>query len=199
MAGSKYNANAAIIIRTGCEMKTNTNAGITLIELVVGFTIASLIIAALMNFTSTGLRGTNKGMAHLSIMQSASILMAQIEYDILRASQVVSPAPGVAASAVQLRILTDDDEGRANVIYSDINTGIERRFDNSTINNSYIFCRDMQTTISFRQARFTDTINSTRTIGMWIELTVTAPEKFGTKEEFSMKRLIMCKNILELL
>jgi hypothetical protein len=122
--------------------------------------------------------------------------MSQIEYDLLRASHILDPALGVSENSTRWELLTDDLSGFGTVIYTDSSKGVERNFISDSDNEKYLFCKDLQTEISFRHVFFNDPVNATEKIGMWVTLRVKTAEKFSTTEEFSMKRLFMCKNII---
>ena len=65
---------------------------VTLAEVIIGIVLSALIIIGVMRVFTSGMRGSTKGLAHQANMETASILMAQIEYDLLRATEIKSPA-----------------------------------------------------------------------------------------------------------
>ena len=64
---------------------------VTLIEVIIVVGLAAMIIVAVMNLFSSGMKGSAKGLAHQTNMESASIIMSQIEYDLLRATKILNP------------------------------------------------------------------------------------------------------------
>lgn len=172
-------------------------SGITLAEMAIGLIIISIIFVVVFNVFSIGLRGSNKGMAHLTIMEGAAILLSQIEYDLLRASVVKDPADGASDKDARWEILLDDSSGKGTIMYNLLDEGIERTIDAAGKQYKYVYCRGLKVAMKFQHVTLPDPANAQKKVGMWVELTVEAPEKFGTEEKFSMKRLIICKNILD--
>lgn len=173
----------------------NNRRGITLIEITVGVLIIGVIFAVVFNIFGVGLRGSHKGMAHLTIMEGAAILLSQIEYDLLRAYALTDPADGAADKDARWEIFTDDSSGKGIVMYNLLNDGIERTLEIGGTANKHVYCRGLKVGLKFHHISLPDTESSVRKVGMWVELSVATPEKFGTAEQFSMKRLIICKNI----
>ncbi|PKL43999.1 MAG: hypothetical protein CVV41_09555 [Candidatus Riflebacteria bacterium HGW-Riflebacteria-1] len=177
-------------------MKQNRpRRGITLIEITIGLIIISAIFAVVFNIFGVGLRGSHKGMAHLTIMEGAAILLAQIEYDLLRAYALTDPADGSSDKVARWEIFTEDSSGDGIVMYNLSDEGIERTLEVGGTVNKYVYCRGLTVGIKFHHISLPDPENSLKRVGMWVELSVAAPEKFATVEKFSMKRLIICKNI----
>ncbi len=173
--------------------------GLTMVEVVVGVLIISIILAVLMNFFGAGLRGSSKGMAHLTNMEAAAVLMSQIEYDLLRASIVKDPACNVSDKVARWDVLTDDGAGKATVIYNQLAGGIERQFDSAAGNLKHMYCRGLDVSLSFRHVVFDDPARAVQKTGMWVELIVSSAKKSSSTEEFRMKRLFICRNIQSLI
>ncbi|MBU1106608.1 MAG: type II secretion system GspH family protein [Candidatus Riflebacteria bacterium] len=193
-----FRKNQSVALRrqdSGCQA-LGRRSGITLVELVIGIVIISLLFVVVMNIFGAGLRGSNKGMAHLTIMEGAAILLSQIEYDLLRASVLLDPAVGTADKVARWEMLVDDAAGKGTIIYNLLDNGIERSLDVAGDQHKYVYCRGLKVGLQFHHVCMPDPENSAQRVGMWVELSVTAPEKFGTTEKFSMKRLIICKNII---
>ncbi|KAF1081233.1 MAG: hypothetical protein GQF41_2501 [Candidatus Rifleibacterium amylolyticum] len=171
--------------------------GITLAELAIGLIIVSIIFVAVFNIFSVGLRGSNKGMAHLTIMEGAAILLSQIEYDLLRASLIKDPSAGSSDKDARWEILIDDSSDKGIIMYNLLDNGIERTVDVAGKQHKYIYCRGLEVGLKFQHVTLPDPATAQQKVGMWVELSLKAPEKFGTEEKFSMKRLIICKNILD--
>ncbi len=167
--------------------------GVTLIEVTIGVFIVSLLLAAVMNLFGAGMRGSKKGMAHLTNMESAAILMSQIEYDLLRSVDLLDPAPGVSDKVARWKILTPEGEG--TIIYNLLPGGIERKLDAGSDDQKYLYCKGLDVKLAFRHVTFDSAPGSGAKAGMWVELSVASPKKLGSTEEFKMKRLILCRNI----
>lgn len=175
--------------------KQNSCRGLTIIEIVVGALIISVVMAVLMNVFGAGLRGSSKGMAHLTNMEAAAVLMSQIEYDLLRASVIKDPASNTSDKVARWDVLTESGSGKGTVIYNQTAGGIERQFDSDAGNLKHTYCRGLDVAISFRHVVFDDPTRAVQKAGMWVELRVASPRKSNTSEEFKMKRLILCRNI----
>lgn len=173
--------------------------GLTMVEIVVGALIISIILAVLMNVFGAGLRGSSKGMAHLTNMEAAAILMSQIEYDLLRASIIKDPACNASDKVARWDVLTDDGTGKGTVIYNQVTGGIERQFDSDAGNLKHMYCRGLDVALSFRHVIFNDPVRALQKTGMWVELSVSSAKKSVGTEEFKMKRLFICRNIQNLI
>jgi hypothetical protein len=171
-------------------------SGLTIIEVVIGALIISIIMAVVMNMFGAGLRGSTKGMANLTNMEAAAVLMSQIEYDLLRATEISDPAPDTADKVARWEMLIDESSGKGTVIYNLLADGIERQLDCGTGNQKYIYCKGLDVSLQFRHLLFKDPEKDIERAGMWVELAVASAKKSNNGEEFKMKRLILCKNVV---
>lgn len=173
--------------------KLSFKKGISVVEIVIGLIILSILLIVLMNLMTTGVRGASKGITHLGLMESSSILMAQIEYDLLRAYQI-DPS-FIAGINARWGILTPG--GSAIITYNLLTNGVERRLDEPSGSQQYVFLKDTKVDISFESFSFADTPNQTQRVAILVSLKVSSHERAqGNSEEFSLKRLIFCKNIV---
>ncbi len=170
--------------------------GLTMIEIVIGVLIISIIMAVVMNLFGAGLRGSTKGMANLTNMEAAAVLMSQIEYDLLRASRITDPSPDSSDKVARWELPDDDGSGVGTVIYNLLANGIERQLDSGTGSQKHVYCKGLEVSLLFRHVGFNDAARGTQKTGMWVELSVASSRKSNNNEEFKMKRLILCKNIL---
>ncbi|MDD2999812.1 MAG: type II secretion system protein [Candidatus Riflebacteria bacterium] len=175
---------------------TKASRGITMVEITIGVLIISILMAAVMKMMGAGMRGSTKGMAHLANMEAAAVLMSQIEYDLLRASSIVDPPAGEKAEVARWDILTNEGSGKSTIIYNLLNNGIERKLDSGSEKHDYIYCKGLDVKLAFRHVKFDDAAATAFRSGMWVELSVASSKKSNNNEEFKMKRLILCKNIL---
>ena len=173
--------------------QSHLNKGITLIEVCVGVLIISILMAAVMNLFGAGMRGSTKGMAHLTNMEAAAVLMSQIEYDLLRAVKLLDPAPGVSDRVARWEITTNS--GTGTIIYNLLDNGIERKLDGTSDDQKYVYCKGLDVKLAFRHVTFASSPGSGEKAGMWVEVSVATPKKLGSSEEFKMKRMILCRNI----
>ena len=164
-------------------MMNKKTRAVTLIEVIIGIVLSALIIIGVLNIFSSGLKGSTKGLAHQANMETASILMAQIEYDLLRATSIKSPDKNSSDDAASWRFYyAASGQGYpVTVTYSKGSDGIIRNVvddkDNKTISNN-VFAKGHDTKIKFLHLK-----------------TVSSKEKrTGEIETFTLNRLIMIRN-----
>lgn len=176
----------------------------TLVEILIGISIASILIIALMNLFQIGMRGSSKGMAHLENMETAYILMSQIEYDLLRCYSITYPQNDNEESEAKWDFYNgNSDSNKASVDYSYENNAIARKVtlyntDGSIgdIEKSY-FCKGYNFDLSF--SHFVFDVGSQnfpkKRHGMWVELTVFSNDNRngGDNEAFTLQRLIIVR------
>ncbi|MGM0600154.1 MAG: PilW family protein [Candidatus Rifleibacteriota bacterium] len=166
--------------------------GITLVEACIAALLLSIVMAVVMNMFAGGLKGSNKGMAHLTNMQTAALIMSQIEYDLMRATSLNDPAIENSESDARWQI-TNQDGSTSTIIYR-LADGLERQEDNSLTGQSkHVFGRGLNLSALFRQLQFNLPANNRSKSGMWVEITVSSDE--DNNEEFKSKRLIVCRNL----
>ena len=176
---------------------------VTMIEVTIATIISALLIIGLMNIFSSGMRGSAKGLAHQANMETASILMAQIEYDLLRAYLIKSPDNKTRDDASSWEFKQEDSSGKpfsALVNYTKTPEGIVRNVvnlkDNNQISNT-VFAKGFDVNLSFLHIKFnvSNEKRKRKRHGMWVELTVSSKEKkTGQIESFALKRLILTRH-----
>ena len=181
----------------------NSKKAITLIEVTIAAVISALLIIGIMNVFSSGMRGSAKGLAHQANMETASILMAQIEYDLLRAFLIKSPENKTRDDTACWVFNQEDSSGKAFhavVNYTKTSEGIVRNVinekDNSQVSNT-VFARGFDVNLNFLHIKFniSNEKRQRKRHGMWVELTVTSKEnKTGITESFTLKRLILTRH-----
>ena len=72
-------------------LKYNKKA-VTLIEISICIVLSTLLLIGILNLFSSGMKGSAKALTHQDNMEAANILMRQIEYDLSRATEIMSPA-----------------------------------------------------------------------------------------------------------
>jgi competence protein ComGC len=170
--------------------------GFTLVEMSVGLLAASLIVVTIMKLFSSGMTGSQKGLSHLANMEAANILMSQLEYDLTRAREITDPEVGGKSASARWVMISDKAE-EAVITYQIIDKCVKRTLVEGTKNQDYTYCKGLHTDITFERVKFVDDKTKIEKEGMWINLKVSAPKKgVGELEEFSLKRLIMGKNII---
>lgn len=173
--------------------KLHKSAGITLVEICVGVLILSLVMTAVMRMFAGGLKGSKQGMAHLTNMQTAAIIMAQIEYDLLRAIKIDDPAVNAVETAARWQFIREDGSN-STVIYNLLPDGLERHENNSISGvNKHIFGKGLNLKLQFRHLEFNIVAEKKVKESMWIELKVASDK--DSSEEFILRRLITCRNL----
>lgn len=182
-------------------MNRRTKA-VTLIEVMIGIILSAILIIGVMNIFSSGMKGSTKGLAHQANMETASILMAQIEYDLLRATYIKSPTVDMkddgaswkfyyAASGLGYPLTVNYSKGSEGIVRNVIDEKT-----NKIINNS-VFAKGHEVSLNFTHLKFEDgeEKKNYQKHGLWIELTVSAKEKRTAQvETFTLKRLIIIRN-----
>ena len=109
-------------------MKSRKEA-FTLIEISIGIIISALLLTGILNLFSSGMKGSTKGMAYQANMETATILMAQIEYDLLKAVHINYPVsakdPSEKQNMAQWQFYKAP-EGIATVTYQIIDNNVVR-------------------------------------------------------------------------
>ena len=166
--------------------------GVTLIEIMICVLIGSIIVYAASRLLSGGLKTSAKGTAHLTLVQSSTILMSQIEDDLHRTHQIVVPAQDAVADSAQFETWETDGSGkpvRVMVSYLPNSAAggkgfIRRRGDGE----EHVFCRGMLV-----EAKFTHVLtNDTGRVGMVVALTTRSLPP--ADEEFQLNRFIFCND-----
>lgn len=71
-------------------MKLNKSA-ITLVEMSIAVVLAFLLLAGVLKIFSSGMKGSAKALTHQDNMETANILLGQIEYDLQKATKIINP------------------------------------------------------------------------------------------------------------
>ncbi len=176
---------------------------ITLVELLIAIAIGAVLLVALLHLFASGMKGSAKGMAHQANMQTASILMSQIEYDLLRATKINSPDYNKKNNKAEWKFyyMASGKNTPVYVFYEKVSNGIARVVyedeNHRKILNKTIFAKENNVDISFIHIAL-NTGNkdfSRLRDGMWVELTVSSKnKKTVTEEPFTLKRLVMLRN-----
>jgi hypothetical protein len=130
-------------------------------------------------------------------MGASSILMSQIEYDLMRATKILSPASGETSTAASWEFIADSSGAKGTISYDLVPEGISRKEKTPTDTHQYIYCKDRKVNLSFDNLLLTDSSLKPDRTGMLIALFVSSPSKDLKKqsEEFKLLRLISCRNI----
>ena len=187
---------------------SNNRKAVTLVEVVIVVALSSMIILAIMNLLSSGMKGSAKGLAHQANMESASIIMSQIEYDLLRATTISKPESG--ANEDFDKAIWDFHYGASNsgdpsnVTYSRLMNGMgvcrEVKMAGGK-NQKTIFAKYQKVDLSFKHFVF-NTGSKQYPIykdAMLVGVTVSSKDnkRGGTNEAFTLRRLIVVRNPIQ--
>ncbi len=64
---------------------------VTLLEICIATFLAFIILIGILNLFSSGIKGSARNLTHQDNMETANILMSQIEFDLLKANEIRSP------------------------------------------------------------------------------------------------------------
>lgn len=170
--------------------------GVTLVELTIGIAISALLLCGIMNLLSAGMKGSTKGLAHQANMEAASILMSQIEYDLLRATDILDPQNNEKDKSARWKLFNARSKSGSGIVtYSVGADNVTRNVEMSdgTKENS-VFCSGHKIELTFTKFAVETGFEQIRH-GMFVELKVSAKDKkTAVAESFEMKRLIMVRS-----
>ena len=168
-----------------------SKAGFTMVELSIGVILGALIILAVTNLFSGGLKTSTKGSAHLVNLQAASILLAQIEEDLQRTSEINYPTAGSTETSINVKLETIEEKqtgtvSPVSVMYEQATGGggVKRIRDEGTGPQEHVYCRNLKVNIAFRRVELPEG----RT-GLWVRLNTANPKG---SEEFTLERFFFC-------
>lgn len=187
-------------------MNINRRKAVTLVEVVICVVLFAMLIAGLMRVFSSGMKTSVKGLAHQANMETASIIMSQIEYDLLRATNILQPDINLSEDfdkAIWNFYYGDSEiNSPATVTYARLDNGVGvsrevKLADGKTMSN--IFARDQKVELSFKNLRINNGSTDVPLYkhAMLVKLTVSTRDskKVGTnpEEAFSLSRLIIVR------
>lgn len=160
-------------------------------ELSIGVVLGAIVLLAVSNIFSGGLKSTTKGTAHLSNLQASSILFGQIEEDLQRTSEIIYPAAGSNETSLNVKLETVEENqvgiiAPVSIMYELVSGGIgvKRIRDEGGGPLEHVFCRNLKVEIGFRRAELPG-----GKIGLWVKLKTSNPKG---SEEFYLERFFYC-------
>lgn len=166
--------------------------GFTLVEVTISVLLAAIIMGGVFSLLSSGMKTSSKGSAHLANVQSAGLLMAQIEDDAARTLDLSGLTPGVGDTTVQMTILeaVPGSMVPVKIVYDKApgNIGVLRKLDRAGALEEHRYCREMM----IQGLTFTRVDLPDQRIGLHVSLKTATPPN-GT-EEFLLERFIYCRN-----
>lgn len=179
----------------------------SLVEITVGVIIAAVLLTVLMKLLTSGMKGSTKGIAHQANVEAASILMSQIEYDLLRASEIESPELNGSDTEAKWKFYyAGSGSGTpVTVVYEAYaGGGASRKVTMDSKTQETILAKGHDVKLLFTHFMATPAPSKYSKLGakylrrhaMWVELTVSTKhdKKVGEKETFTLKRLIVVRS-----
>jgi prepilin-type N-terminal cleavage/methylation domain-containing protein len=170
-----------------------TTKGFSLTETMIALVLGSLLIIALFHTFSGGIGSMQKGGSHLSNMQSAAIILAQIEKDLALMTSFLQNH-GDATAGVSWELVDDFGQsgqvGTATVRYDagPGQRGYRRTLAQGAQSTSHVFSSDLFVEVQFTKV----TVPPTNRAGYCVEVAVSRPPDRAEKN--TLKRFIYCYN-----
>ena len=185
-------------------MMNRHKKAITLVEILIAVVICATLFAGLMKLLSSGMKGSTKGLAHQANMEAATILMSQIEYDLLRTSSLEIPPVNEKADTASWHFYNNGI--LSEVKYTkNLSSGVDRavKAPNGKT-QEFTFAKGLDVDISFYHFVFTSVPKKYFDLGkiyrkkhaIWVELIVSNKQnkKVGEVETITLRRLVVVKS-----
>ena len=155
-----------------------------------------------MKVFGSGLKGSAKTLNMQDNMEAAIILMAQIEHDLMNATEISIPEwnKGSDGSA---QWVSNSDSSIGSIQYSydyvsGSKDGVHRKVSGNNLNLDHYIARNHLIDLKFKHYAIDAYKDQNNEIiaekhGMWVELTVYSAKDKDDKDSFTLKRLISIK------
>ena len=177
------------------------NKAVTLVEVLICVVLSVILIIGLMNLFGSGLKGSAKTLTMQDNMETANILMAQIEFDLLKASDIKTPEWNkTSQGSAQWFSISESSIGNIDYSYDYVagsKEGIHRKVSGDNVKFDQYLAKNHLIDLKFTHYAVDSYKNQNNEIipekhGMWVELTVYTKDK-EEKDAFTLKRLISVK------
>lgn len=170
----------------------------SLVEITIGVLIFSIMLIVVMNVFSSGMKGSRIALTHQDNMEVANLLMAQIEYDLLKTTKIEYPKRNETKSEAQFKFEGEDGK-TITFSYDMTDNGIDGVHRNVFENNSsldYYFAKGHTINIKFTHFAVDAGGGSNNDLlsdkhGIWIDLEVGDPKE--SVASFTMNKLIVVR------
>ena len=180
---------------------------VTLLEVSIGIIISALLLAAILHLFSSGMKGSTKGLAHQANMEAATIIMSQIEYDLLKSTEILDPDKNTKGNIARWKFYYEPAGGvPVTVKYSaNATDGVTRSVDlgNGKKQNT-VLGKGHKIELNFIYFQATSAPSEYYDLGkkyqrknvMWVEIKVSTKndKKIGENEHIELKRLIVVRS-----
>ena len=177
------------------------NKAVTLIEVLICVVLSVILLIGLMNLFGSGLKGSAKTLSLQDNMETANILMAQIEYDLTKATNIDIPDWNEESQG-SAHWVSDSKSSIGSIEYTydyvaGSKDGVHRKVLGNNVNIDNYFAKNHLIDLKFKHYATDITKDQNNDIiderhGIWVELTVYSKEK-DDKDAFTIKRLIAIK------
>lgn len=181
-------------------MNINKKA-VTLVEVLICVALSVVILIGILNLFGSALKGSAKTLTMQDNIETANILISQIEHDLLNATEIIVPDWNEESIGLALWIYdsknTDGSIGYAYDYVANSKDGVHRKTTKNNISQDYYFAKGHLVDLKFKHFAVDTYKDQNNEIieekhGMWVELTVYSKEK-NEKDSFTIKRLIPIK------
>ena len=175
-------------------MKISRKA-MTLVEMSISIVLAFILLAVILKIFSSGMKESSNALTHQDNMETANILMSQIEYDLNKATEIISPKWNEKDNRAQWLFSSKSPFGKIVFNYDYIDNssrGVHRFVTGTGIKEDYYFAKGHPINLTFTHIVVNSDVTNNSIIenhGMWVELDVGSIK--GDVATFSIKRLIV--------
>ena len=178
------------------------NKAFTLVEVLICVVLSVILIIGLINIFGSGLKGSAKTLNLQDNMETANILMAQIEHDLTNATEINIPEWNKESKgSAQWVCVSDSSIGTTEYTYDYVSgskDGVHRKVKGNKVNLDHYIARNHHIELKFSHFAIDAYKDQNNEIlaekhGMWVELTVCSPKDKDDKDSFTLKRLITIK------
>ena len=169
---------------------------ITLVELSVSVVLAFILLSVILKIFSSGMKESASALTHQDNMETANILMSQIEYDLNRATEIISPKKYEKDSSAQWMFHSKSSLGNITFTYNHIDNsseGVHRLVIGKDIKEDHYFAKGHPVKLHFTHIVVNSEDSKDNTLtdnhGMWVELDVGSQK--NDVATYSAKRLIV--------
>ena len=178
----------------------NNKKAVTLVEISIGIVIFSILLVGILNLFTSGLKGSAKALTHQDNMETANILMAQIENDLSKATEIEFPSWYHESKNAQWKY--QGNRAEEEILYTYDYTegdlkGVHRKVKGKGIDIENYLAKDHIIDLKFKHfvieaGKGKDNTFDNERHGIWVDLTVYSKDK-NEKDSFTMRRLISVK------
>ena len=176
-------------------MKTSKSA-ITLIEMSIAIVLAFILLSAVLKIFSSGMKESANALTHQDNMETANILMSQIEYDLIKATEIQSPNCNEKSNNAKWSLNSRSSLGNITFIYDHVPNsidGVNRQVIGNDIKENNYFAKGHPVNLQFTHIVVNPEDKKdnriTESHGMWVELNVGSQK--GDVATYTLKRLIV--------